>query len=207
MENKLIIGIVGFIGSGKGTVGDHLRIKHGFVSASFAGNLKDAIAPIFGWRRDLLEGNTIYSREWREQPDVFWSEKLGQPVTPRWVLQHIGTDVMRKHFHENIWLWSLEKKLSTVAAPVVLTDVRFPNEIDMVRRLGGKLWWIRRPRYEPEWVETAISCKETMRCNHPEIHPTEYEWLGTDEYTVIYNDNTLSDIGHKVDQLIATIVT
>ena len=66
----MIIGLVGFIGSGKGTVGDLLS-QEGFIPDSFARPLKDACSSIFGWPRELLEGNTEFSRTWREQPDKF----------------------------------------------------------------------------------------------------------------------------------------
>ena len=49
----MIVGLVGLIGSGKGTVGDML-IEKGFVQASFAEPLKDATASIFNWDRELL---------------------------------------------------------------------------------------------------------------------------------------------------------
>lgn len=203
MENKKIIGLVGFIGSGKGTVGDHLVNAHGFKNASFAGTLKDAVSSIFGWPRHLLEGDTKESREWREQLDTFWSNKLGDGVTPRWVLQHIGTNVMREHFHENIWIWSLEKKLGDGQDSIVLTDIRFPNEVSMIHRLGGRIWWVRR-NPEPHWVDTAVLDKRLMRNVYPEVHPSEYEWLGAASYEVVQNQGTLEDLYRQVDSMLAS---
>ena len=101
----MIIVIAGLIGSGKDTTADYLVNVHGFRKESFAGSLKDAVSDIFGWDRVLLEGQTQHSREWREQIDEWWSERLEQPkLTPRWVLQYVGTDVMRKWFHNDIWV-------------------------------------------------------------------------------------------------------
>ncbi len=91
----MLIGVVGLIGSGKGTVADRIEQKHGFRKDSFAKSLKDAVSSMFNWDRELLEGKGNASREWREQPDKFWSEKFGKEVTPRWVLQYFGTEVMR----------------------------------------------------------------------------------------------------------------
>ena len=65
----MIIGICGFIGSGKDTIADYLVNLHGFRRESFANSLKDAVAQIFGWDRIMLEGRTKQSREWREQRD------------------------------------------------------------------------------------------------------------------------------------------
>ena len=100
----MLIGIVGLIGSGKDTVAERLVEKHGYIKDSFAKSLKDAVAAMFNWDRDMLEGDTVSSRHWREQADPFWSQRLGKSVTPRWVLQHFGTEVMRGHMYDGIWL-------------------------------------------------------------------------------------------------------
>ena len=63
----MIIGVVGFIGSGKGTVGDLLKTEFGFHSISFASHLKDVASLLFGWDRNLLEGDTDESRSFRER--------------------------------------------------------------------------------------------------------------------------------------------
>ena len=81
---KKIVGVLGWIGSGKGTVGDYLVNHHDFAAMSFAGNLKDATAAIFGWPRNMLEGDTAESRTWREQPDDFWSQKMLRNVRFLW---------------------------------------------------------------------------------------------------------------------------
>lgn len=62
----MIVGICGLIGSGKGTVADMLVGEFGFTKISFADSLKDAVAAVFGWPRNLLEGDTDESRSWRE---------------------------------------------------------------------------------------------------------------------------------------------
>ena len=72
----MLIGVVGLISSGKGTVSDRLVEKHGYQKDSFAKSLKDAVASMFNWDRAMLEGDTESSRHWREQPDPFWSGNL-----------------------------------------------------------------------------------------------------------------------------------
>jgi hypothetical protein len=196
---KHLIGLVGFIGSGKGTVGDHLVSSHGYQSASFASSLKDAVSAIFSWPRHLLEGDTVESREWREIPDQYWSNKLQKQVTPRWVLQYLGTDVLRNNFNENIWINSLEKRLTDGAdKPTVITDVRFPNEIDMITRLGGEIWWVKREP-GPVWEYTAIKNKKLMKTVYPDVHPSEYEWIGVTDVKILLNDGTLDDLRAKID--------
>ena len=106
MSNR-IIGLVGFIGSGKDSVATKL-VETGCVQESFAGPLKSVCASIFGWDRELLEGQSQKSREFRETIDLYWSGKLGiKGFTPRLALQLIGTDVLRDHFNKDIWLSSL----------------------------------------------------------------------------------------------------
>ena len=141
----MIIGICGFIGSGKDTIADYLVNFHGFRRESFANSLKDAVAQVFGWDRTMLEGRTKQAREWREQVDPWWSKRLKMPhLTPRWVLQHIGTDVMRDHFHKNIWVHSLMKKLNDPAKNYVISDVRFRNEVDVILSQHGEIWEVQR---------------------------------------------------------------
>ena len=83
MSNNRIIGLVGFIGSGKDSVATRL-VESGCVQESFAGPLKDACANIFGWDRDMLEGQSGKSRDFRETCDLYWSTKLGiKDFTPK----------------------------------------------------------------------------------------------------------------------------
>ena len=107
----MIVGLVGFIGSGKDTVAKEF-VDRGCVQDSFAGPLKDLCSSVFGWPRDLIEGDSLESRDFRETPDMFWTKKLGVPnFTPRLALQLIGTDVLRKNFSQDIWLNSLEYRI------------------------------------------------------------------------------------------------
>ena len=80
----MIIGVCGFIGCGKDTVADYLVNFHEYRRESFADSLKDSVAAVFGWDKIMLEGRTKESREWREQVDKWWAERLDMPtLTPR----------------------------------------------------------------------------------------------------------------------------
>ncbi len=150
MPERQIIGIIGAIGSGKDTIADYLIAAHGYKKASFARRVKDVAAAVFSWDRELLEGSTRESREWREQVDPFWG------LSPRQALQKIGTEMFRTHIRDDIWVRALEKDL--VAEPAqnfVITDCRFQNEIDTIRGLGGRLIYVSRGA-QPEWVPRAI---------------------------------------------------
>ena len=148
--NNIIIGFVGFIGCGKDTAADYLVNFHGFRRDSFANTLKDAISSVFGWDRTLMEGRTAESRRWREEVDSWWANRLNIPhLTPRWVMQYWGTDVLLNNFHDDIWIASLENKIQKTKDNIVISDVRFPNEIKSIHRSGGLVVRIKRGK-DPE---------------------------------------------------------
>jgi hypothetical protein len=193
----MIIGVCGLIGSGKNTVADYLVKEHDFVPVSFAAVLKDACASLFGWDRDMLEGKSEESRIQREQVDKFWAERLEIPCfTPRYALQYIGTDVMRNHFHSDIWVIAAEKRMWKYDN-VVISDVRFPNEMAMIRRNGGQIWCVERTR--PLWYNTALYETENMANDYPEVHPSEFVWVGEKFDKIILNRSTLDQLYINVE--------
>jgi hypothetical protein len=188
----MIIGIAGFQGSGKDTIADYLCNIYGFKRDSFAATLKDAVAAVFGWDRELLEGRTKESRAWRETVDSWWANRLDMPnLTPRLVLQKWGTEVARTAWHDDTWIASLENKLVKAHNDIVITDVRFPNEIQAVRNAGGIVIRVVRGA-EPEWYDLAVTTNEGtfdhMKQAYPEVHPSEWAWIGTDFDAVIDNN-------------------
>ncbi|WPK18857.1 hypothetical protein [Salmonella phage SD-6_S16] len=67
-----------------------------------------------------------------------WCDKLGRSdVSPRWVLQNYGTNILRKYFHNDIWVFSLEKSMQEIDGNIIITDCRFPNELKMIRSQNG----------------------------------------------------------------------
>jgi hypothetical protein len=207
----MIIGIAGFQGSGKDTIADYLQNIYGFKRDSFAATLKDAVAAVFGWDRELLEGRTTESRTWREQVDPWWSERLAMPnLTPRLVLQKWGTEVARKSWHDDTWIASLENKLNRAHNDIVITDVRFPNEIQAVRNAGGiVIRVVRGP--EPYWFESAIAANQQVQSavaymQAQNIHPSEWAWIGTKFDAVIDNNaNGLDPLFAQVKDLVLNL--
>lgn len=205
---KQIIGICGFMGSGKDTVADYLVNFHGFKRESFANSLKDAVSIVFGWDRELLEGRTKESRAWREQVDEFWAKRLNMPnLTPRWVLQYWGTEVCRVGFHNDIWVASLENRLRQTNNDIVITDCRFPNEIKALQNIGGKVVRVKRGA-EPDWYQSALNYNAGKRkigwalgkeeLENKGIHPSEYSWVGSKFDTVIENNSTIEDLYNQM---------
>ena len=204
-----LIGLVGLIGSGKGTVANMFSESDGYVEDSFAKPLKDVTAAIFGWPRHLLEGDTTESREFRNTPDIFWSRKTDIPnFTPRLALQLIGTDVLRGHFHDKIWVDSLEYRLRCHPenTKVVISDARFRNEVDLIRQMNGKIIWIQRGEL-PDWWETAKTAHENaisrkiMKTKYKDVHESEWNWAGYPVDYVIKNDGSIEDLETKVAEI------
>ena len=189
----MIIGICGLIGSGKGTVADILQDDFGFTKLSFADSLKDAVAAIFSWDRQLLEGATDESRHWREQVDPWWAERLRMPeLTPRLILQLWGTEVCRTGFHQDIWIASLERKIEK-DRNYVIPDTRFPNEIDLIKRINGEIWFVKRGP-DPKWfVQYQLGGSPP---NH--IHSSEWEWARSKFSKTLENNGTLEDLKNLV---------
>jgi len=187
-----VIGICGLIGSGKGTVADILVENHNYQKLSFADKLKDGVASVFGWDRELLEGDTDRSRIWREKTDEFWTTETGREITPRLVLQLFGTDCMRNGFFDGIWV-SLVKQhiLDNPDANWVIPDVRFPNEVNMIQSVKGEVWQVVRGDL-PAWFLD-------MRDNNvqpTDVHPSEWAWIQPDEEfnKIMHNNGTLQEL-------------
>ena len=132
----MIIGLCGFIGSGKSTVANIIETSYkDYKSISFASCLKDTISTMFGWDRNLLEGDTIESRQWREQKDEFWSKEFNKDITPRYILQWFATDIVRQQMLSNFWVTRVKKQIIENPGNYVISDVRFLNEINMLHEL------------------------------------------------------------------------
>jgi hypothetical protein len=208
-----IIGISGFIGCGKSTVAYYLTDKHNFRKDSFATSLKDACAAMFDWPRDLLEGDTGESREWRECVDEWWGDKLGIPnFSPRLALQLIGTNSLRNHFNEGIWFLTLENRIrKNPDQHVVISDVRFPNEVQFIKDQGGTMIRIDRG-LPPVWYETALMAnrgnslaKDVMTKTYSAAHFSEWAWIGSNFDFVISNDTTLENLEMQTEDIMKSI--
>jgi hypothetical protein len=205
----MIIGMVGMIGSGKGTVGDYLHEGKGFYRESFAKPLKDAIAIIFNWPRHLLEGDTPESRKWRDEEDPYWTRKLGWKVTPRSVLQKMGTEAGREVFGYELWTASLINRLKP-NKDYVITDVRFANEINALYEMNSVIIRVKRGP-EPDWFEHAqwylkYKPRETLfNFAGKDVHISEYGWVNSRMDYVIPNDGTIEELYMHTDAILTQL--
>ena len=123
-----IIGITGAAGSGKDTLAELIR-NDGWEKLAYADALKHICIDYLG-----LSYDDAYTQEGKARFNEFWG------MTNREILQKVGTDAMRNGFHKNVWIKIAELKLKDMLSSgkkVIVTDVRFDNEAELIESLGG----------------------------------------------------------------------
>jgi head-tail adaptor len=144
-DGKLIprvtcIGISGWARSGKDTISDHMVANHGFTKMSFAAPMKDALYAL----NPRITVNNVKDTSLKTGVDVYgWEDlkKYGPEI--RELLQRLGTEVGREMWGENFWVDMAINKIQD-GSKVVFADVRFPNEADAIKALGGEVWRVER---------------------------------------------------------------
>lgn len=136
-RKREIIGLGFRARSGKDTVADYLVRTVGAKKIAFAEPLKDAAKVIFGWTDAHVYGDL------KEVVDPFWG------FTPRWALQKLGTEGVRNVIGADTWEKAGRRRIETCPQHVIVTDVRFHNEAQLIHDLGGELWRIDRPGLPP----------------------------------------------------------
>ena len=192
----MIIGLCGEQGSGKDTVANILISEYGFIKLTFASTLKDVVAILFSWPRDLLEGLTEESRLWRETVDDFWSAKLSiSGFTPRKALQMIGTDLFRLHFNNDIWISIVENKIGAMLKNnpninIVISDCRFANEFSLIKQF-------------PDSHIITILREKNYSINKL-AHSSETEWVNYNFDAILQNDNSIDDLKSNLKSLLSS---
>jgi hypothetical protein len=180
---RTIIGFGHVAQSGKDTAARYLAVNHFFTHGAFAGALKDAAGAMFGLSTEQLHGRT------KEVVDPFWG------VTPRNLLQRLGTEAGRNVFGDDIWIRALRRRIETSSsARWAISDVRFPNEAEAIRAWGGYLVRIDRPGAGATGGIARHASETALE-----------GWDGWDE--TIVNDSTLDAFHTKIEDLHARIAT
>jgi hypothetical protein len=187
MGKPLLIGLSGKSGSGKSTVGDYLEGAHGYVQFAFADALKDTVGQAFDFTQEQLYTNR------KEVIDPRWG------VSPRWCLQWLGTEILRTRFPD-IWIKRLHGEMVDYLSqggrrPIVVTDVRFRDEAEALKALGGVL--VR--------IERAGSGAANGISGH--VSETDLDgWEGWEAGRgnhVIDNNGTLVDLANCIEMVLA----
>jgi hypothetical protein len=141
----MIIGLAGYAGSGKDTVGKILVEQHGFRRVAFADKVKELALKVSPrvWLEGESESLADYLQFWCDND---W-DKAKQNEQVREILQRTGQGV-RDVLGDDAWI---DAALCDIGYDenVVITDVRYKNEVETIAEMGGHLWWISRPGVGP----------------------------------------------------------
>jgi len=169
-----IVGIIGKLNSGKDAVA-RVYIQQGYIRRAFADPVKEIVHELFGVPRDAL-----------------WGDSEARTETIRNMLQGLGTDYARG-INPNVWVNKMCDALDACHRAyqeyVVIPDVRFLNEAEMLYRRGATLIRVTRPANGSHTTE-AINQHQSETQNA--LIPAE---LVT--HTIV-NDGSLADLHHKV---------
>lgn len=161
MTHEIIIGLAGYAQSGKDSVGKILNEGYGFHTTSFASYLREVTAafnPVVGLRGDpvaLLLDDEENNIRWLEALETLGYERAKATYPEfRRALQYMGTEVVRKRISNSFWVDYVFKKIRDTdfgdgVNAWAITDVRFENEADAVKKAGGYNVWISRPGVGP----------------------------------------------------------
>ncbi|HNC59263.1 MAG TPA: hypothetical protein PLP33_27800 [Leptospiraceae bacterium] len=140
---KFLVGIHGKKRSGKNTAADVFHDNFNFKNYAFADALKEQM---YDLDPDFSHGYEIYSLK-AVIDSIGWELAKEKYPEVRRLLQRYGTEVMRKHFGEDVWVNLLFKKLALENPEnVTISDVRFENEVRCIKELGGFLIKIKSNR-------------------------------------------------------------
>ncbi len=171
----MLLGLLGRKGVGKDLLADYLVQQYKYEKGSIAAPLKEGCRILFGFSHDQVHG------QGRDQLD----HRYG--LTPRAILQRVGTDFIRKEFREDFWIDRL--LINPQLSRLVISDVRFPNEVRKIQERGGKV--IR--------LSCSLAPKDTHQSNE---HQSE---AGVDlirEYDGhIVNDGSVNELYRRMDCL------
>ena len=175
---RILIGLTGAKYSGKDTLADHLCHSHGFIKYALADPLKEVCKSLFGLRDEQLWGDL------KEENDPRYDK------TPRQLLQILGTDCIRQKVRDDFWVARWQAWLDNAPhTRVVVSDVRFQNEIRAIHDNGGVVLRIERP---------------CLRRSDSHVSEQTHT-LGGIDHTIL-NDLAPADMHRRFDALLPRIV-
>jgi dephospho-CoA kinase len=131
----MIIGLTGYAGCGKTTCASYLVNTYGFTEISFADPIKEAVCAMLKITRKELDDYKI-----SKEPIPL----INQPM--RYLLQTLGTDWGRNMINSDIWLILAKNRilelLDDTNCNIVIADIRFINEVNLIKELGGHIIFI-----------------------------------------------------------------
>lgn len=194
----MIIGISGRMGSGKDTVANmireidtryrtntppwappsQLRSESKWVVKKYAGALKKIASILTGVPESMFE---IPEFKEKGMPES-WRQSNGYLMTYREFLQRLGTEAVRNNIHHNAWVNALMSHC-TYNDNWIITDVRFHNEMDAIKKKNGLILRVTRPDAEGK-----------------AYHISETELDNASFHYVIENEGSMTELRNKVEQ-------
>ena len=178
----MLVGIAGRKGVGKDTVADYLVQHHGYVRKSFADPIKTTVVDLFRLEPHQMEGDEKEAIDPRHN------------LSPRQMMQLVGTDMFRRMVRDSFWTdyfteWFLRQPDGT---RVVVPDVRFQNEVDVIKSLGGIVIRIDRNN-------DTVDGRHLLKDMHEsEIGVSSLQQIDQ----VIMNDDTITHLCENIERLL-----
>ena len=173
MKNTKVIGFLGKKGVGKNYVANVVsRVISGeegpgsVEQGALADPIKDFLSSVLevedSWLRGTdAEKNTLTKYYWEGLPEYIREANLGKvgSMTARELMQVFGTEVCRRCFGDDVWTRALRRRIDRSRASwFLVTDVRFPNELEAIKEWGGQVWRV----VGPQRIEGSV-----VHDNHP----------------------------------------
>jgi hypothetical protein len=173
-----VVGIAGYARSGKDTIADYLVENEGYTKISFSTPMKEAMYRL----NPRITVNEIQNTALRIGVDVYgWEGLKERSPDIRGLLQRFGTEVGREMFGEDFWVnYALDSIPD--GGKAVIADVRYPNEADAIRALGGKVFRVERDGVGPANAHASENALD------------RYEFDGT-----LYNQGTVRGLYNDVE--------
>lgn len=198
-----LLGVSGRKRSGKDTLAARLISHHGFTRVSFAEPMRKMLKaqdPIVDWVEDEVRTDPVHLTEVLG-PDDDWETAKELPEVRR-LLQALGTEGGRAILGENVWVDAAFRVVDEIPGPVVITDVRFPNEARAVQS------WERY--YGDRWDQDRTSglLVRVTRPGLPEddLHVSE---TALDDWSFplhVPNTGTIADLHDVADAIVSNLL-
>lgn len=185
----VIVGLRGDAGCGKDTVASILVERHGFRLVKFADGLRacllalDPIVDASGFSPPVRLSAAVAERE--------WDGAKARYVEVRELLQRMGTEVGRNVIDPDLWV-NLAVRDIERGGDVVVSDVRFPNEVQAIRNRGGVVALVRRPGTR----DPSQAWRQ---------HVSESALAGDVPDAVLQNDGTLDELAERTCAFLAAV--
>lgn len=181
----MLYGLTGIKRSGKDTSADYICDKYSFMKLSLADPLKEACRSLFNFTDDQLYGDK------KDVVDEFWG------IKPRTAFTYLGTDIFRNEIgkiipdiDDKFWIKSLESKIiANKDSNIVVADLRFQNEVDMIKSHNGIVIRVTRPNIEVDEHESEN--------NNDKLINIDFD---------IANDGSIEELYKKLDIIINSCV-